>query len=46
MPKKTIKIALDQPKKQFALLDEKLKAVEKELKKTNKDFKLPDSVVK
>ena len=46
MPKKTIKIKLDPPKHQLAVFDEKLKAIESELKKSNKDFKLPDSVVK
>lgn len=46
MSKKTIKIKLDQPKQQFSVLEDKLKAIETELKKSNKDFKLPDSVVK
>lgn len=41
-----LRARVPQSKQQIVEVNEKLKAIEKELKKSNKDFKLPDSVVK
>jgi hypothetical protein len=48
MPKTPIikRIQLDKPTEQMAVLNDKLQAVEVELKKTNPGFKLPKAEVR